>query len=559
MKDNFISCSPALGLRMLTPILHLRYRVTLPSRRESLILIYYHRGRRRTSGNFAREVMIRIHVESSPLSDVAVVGAGPAGAATAFYLATAGYKVLLIDRQRFPRDKVCGDFVGPAALLELERLGITELPQFKKTNVIHYAALHLDGEAIISRAIPEVPTFPNHGRVIPRKILDQWIFKAAIDSGVTAIQGARVLDFARGDDRISLTVEQNGKTSSFTTRLLVGADGSASTIAKLLRGESVPGRDRILSVRAYFDGVKGPADQADLYFSEECFPGYYWLFPTGPRSANVGVGMMLETIPPTNVRLRELLLDLIQKDKALSKRLHRATMKGKVVGWPLTTYNPDAPLVDDRVMLVGDAAGLINPLNGEGIQYALISGRIAADIAADRLAHDDLSAASLAEYTGRIEREIRYDMALSNTIVQLLRNRNLNPIWLRSLSTIVARARLDYRYADIAGGILAGVLPAREALSPRIILGTLEQAGTSIVIETLLTALGGPKKLLEVGVETGRTGIDLVSQSLQRPEELLGWAFGTVSAAFELSSQAFRYSLSNATARLGSLQHDDRA
>src|SRR5207249_503239 len=116
--------------------------------------------------------------------------------------------------------------------------------------------------------------------------------------------------------------------------------------------------DRIIAVRGYYEGVQGSAEQADLYFSGNSFPGYYWLFPTDRGAANVGVGMVLETIPPTSDHLKDLLLELISKDESLRQRLSNAKPASRIAGWPLTTYNPALPLIDDCLMLIGDAAGL---------------------------------------------------------------------------------------------------------------------------------------------------------------------------------------------------------
>ena len=185
-----------------------------------------------------------------------------------------------------------------------------------------------------------------------------------------------------------------------------------------------------MAVRAYFDDVEGPDGQGDIWFRGDTFPGYHWLFPTGGGSANLGVGMLAATYPQSGRNLREMLMRLIDEDASLRHRLRGARMRGRVLGHPLTTYNPRLPLIGDRMMLLGDAAGLINPLNGEGIQYALHSARWAADIAADRLASDRLDAASLAGYQQRVHQSLRTDMALSRLIVQLIRNRNLNHVWL---------------------------------------------------------------------------------------------------------------------------------
>ena len=131
---------------------------------------------------------------------------------------------------------------------------------------------------------------------------------------------------------------------------MIGADGSNSTIAKLVRGQPPSSADRIIAIRGYFKNVDGSPNQADLHFNKESFPGYCWLFPTGKNQANVGVGMVLDTIPSGN-RLKEILNQLIKNDSALHKRLRNAKLVGQIRGWPLTTYNPNQPLVDNRVML----------------------------------------------------------------------------------------------------------------------------------------------------------------------------------------------------------------
>jgi flavin-dependent dehydrogenase len=228
-------------------------------------------------------------------------------------------------------------------------------------------------------------------------------------------------------------------------------------VARTLRPGAPPSQDRIMAVRAYFDDVEGPAGQGDVWFRGDTFPGYHWLFPFGGSSANLGVGMLASTYPKAGRNLREMLMRLIDEDPSVRRRLRGARMRGKVVGHPLTTYNPRLPLIDDRLMLLGDAAGLVNPLNGEGIQYALHSARWAADIAADRLGSDRLDAASLAGYQQRVHQSLRTDMALSRLIVQLIRNRNLNDVWLRALGLIASRAKSDPDYAHHLGCVLTGL------------------------------------------------------------------------------------------------------
>lgn len=304
-----------------------------------------------------------------------------------------------------------------------------------------------------------------------------------------------------------------------------------------------PDASRIIAVRAYYTGDAGPEDQSDLYFASESFPGYYWLFPTGKGEANVGVGMVLETWPPTQDHLRDLMLRLVASDEALHRRLHAATINGKIVGWPLSTYDPSLSLVGDRVLLAGDAAGFINPLNGEGIQYALLSGRWAAEQAAVSLTHDSLDAVDLQPYATRVDRELRYDMAFAGLIVECIRNRHLNTLWLQLLRVIAARARVDHRYADICGAVLAGLIPSHRALTPHIIGRTIDQAIYSGLLATGWTLLQGPKEIL---AQT-RTGTELVRQAAaafaRDPVGLLKWLGGVALQGGELAAEVARHQL----------------
>lgn len=454
--------------------------------------------------------------------DVVVAGAGPAGAALALRLARMGWRVVLVDPQGFPRDKVCGDFVGPAGIAELEELGLAGTGEFRRANRVKRASLFLDGRELITRDIPEVSGLPDHGRVIPRLVLDDWIHRAALAAGAASIRG-RVSGFAVDRDGVSVDLKSGERIRA---RLLVGADGSASTVARLHQPHQNGRQDRIVAVRAYYEGVAGDEDRCDLFFSSESFPGYYWLFPTGGGRANVGVGMVLETLPPTEAKLSSLLEALIEKDAALRERLAGARIEGRIVGWPLSTYNPARRSVGDRVMLLGDAAGLINPLNGEGIQYALESARWAAGVASERLAEDRLAAADLAPYERLVRDRMDYDMALAGLIIQIIRNRGLNPVWLKALEIITHRARHDEAYAEIAGGVLAGLTPARSVIGTTMILGSIRQAAVTLGAGALVGAArhrGGPRGFARDLVQVAR---DMAADNAGRPRDAVAWALG---------------------------------
>jgi menaquinone-9 beta-reductase len=347
----------------------------------------------------------------------------------------------------------------------------------------------------------------------------------------------RVTGYRLEPDHIVVAHQRGSLEQRSKVRLLIGADGSASIISRILRGGPPLRRDRIVAVRAYFEDVEGPQDQADLYFSASTFPGYSWLFPTGGASANVGVGTLMETWPPVKQQLNEVLTGILQSDPAIRFRLGSARMRGKVVGWPLTTFNPNQSIVGDRVILIGDAAGLINPLNGEGIQYALQSARWAAETLGRCLQRDDLEATQLAAYARRVQHELRYDMALARLIVDLISNRTLNPLWLQALRVITQRAAFDKDYAKLAGGILAGIAPARDALSYRILWGTLQHAAIHTGYAFAIHALKGPGQLCKAGTETARTTVSIAVESLLRPTTSLSWGLHCALSAAELAVQ----------------------
>lgn len=467
--------------------------------------------------------------------DVLVAGAGPAGAAAATHIARAGLKVILLDRQKFPRDKVCGDFVGQLALQELEQIGVARFSRFRRTNVIRGAALYLDGEELIRKSSENLDRLPFLGRIIPRLCLDNWIVGAARAAGAELLEGHQIIGFHLRSKWLTATVHGGEGRKIIRTKLLIGADGSTSVVARLLRGRPARPRDRIIAIRAYLEGIDGPSDQADLYFSDEFFPGYCWLFPSGGGTANVGAGVVFETVPPPEEHLRDLLLRRFWSDRALNSRVRHGKIVGKVVGWPLATYNPSMALVGPRCLLVGDAAGLVNPLNGEGIQQALQSARWAAEAAVTCVMKGDFSENGLRSYAQRVERELRFDMAICSFVVQAIRNRILNPLWFEVLKSIVGRARSDHTYAGLAGGILAGIVPAKWAL--RMAVPTAEQFLASAALRAADQLQQNPAALFGSSVHFFLHGLRSGVHVFRNRWELLDWVLQLAWQGLEVVDQ----------------------
>jgi menaquinone-9 beta-reductase len=461
---------------------------------------------------------------SSERFDVVIAGAGPAGAAAACYFARAGFDVALVDERRFPRDKVCGDFVGPRALAELDRLDLSSDPTICEANTIGNAAMYLSGNQLVERRLPSFDGLRGYGLCIPRVKLDAAIARAAVEAGANLIEETRIIGYETDTSGVTVWSRFAKQQRSIRARLLIGADGSASLIARTLRGAPAPKYDRIVAVRAYFDDVRGPADRADLYLGSAVFPGYFWIFPTGAESANVGVGMLLETWPSRRPQLAETLRALIRSDPAIEARLGSSTMRDKIAGWPLVTYNPQLPVAADRVVLLGDAASLINPLNGEGIQYALQSARWCFETMHDGLCLDRLSAAALSPYADRVRGEMQLDMAAARLLVDLIRNRALAPLWLAGVDVIGTRATLDGEYADLFGGVLAGIVPTQEIVAVSFALRTLRQA----------FAMSGRASTPQVF----STAFAMARSLAMNPAAAIGWITQVLRDAFRLTIQA---------------------
>jgi geranylgeranyl reductase family protein len=465
-------------------------------------------------------------------ADIVVAGAGPAGAAAACHLARLGVSVIVLDRATFPRDKVCGDLSGPLAVVELDALGVSQMNGYAETNISRRAALYLDGTELISLSLVDISEVPQSGRVIPRLVLDSLVVDAAKKAGARMMEGCSLAAFSADQDGVTINATGPDDGVTLRARLLIGADGSSSTVARIMRGSLPPRRDRMVAARAYFTGVAGPQDQLDVYIGSGCFPGYCWLFPTGNGQANVGLGFPVGTLPAHEESPALMLRQFMRDDPALAARLGNASLYGRIVGWPLMTYNHQLPIVADRVMLIGDAAGLINPLNGEGIQYALLSGRWAAETIATCLSADDFSQKALAPFASRVDSELGLDMALARLIFHYITNRALSPVWLQGLKIVTARARRDPEYARIVVGIFAGLTPARGSLNVRVAMGTLEQC-----VRTL-SALGGPVRWAELGVDIARMGFNLAADATASPSSFVGWITSMTSCATELISQA---------------------
>lgn len=457
--------------------------------------------------------------------DVLIVGGGPSGSGLAFHLTSKGVRVIVAEAGVFPRDKICGDGVSPIALAELQKMGITKTQKFKKANEIKSVGLFLkNSKAFINLSKPE--NLPFHARIIPRLELDNLIFEAAEGAGATYLQGTRVTGYAIFSQWALVQLKDKRKTFSLKTKLIVGADGSSSTIARKLHQRKPIEDYQLLGLRAYYEHVEGPNDRVDIYFNEDGFPGIFWMFPKGAHGANIGIAMISKTLPFKPPHIKELLVNHIANNPDIKKRIGSGELVGKIDGWPITFYNSQQKITDHRLMLVGEAAGLINPLSGDGIQYALLSSSWASETIEHCLQTDNFSAGSLQGYTQRVNKEIGYDFALSNLLVQFPRNKSFTKVWMQILTVMIERAKEDKDYADIIAGIFEGTYPSYKALTVSFVLKSLKQGGIEIG-KALTYSLQNPAASIDSNLEATQQLFKLLNKLKEHPKEHLDWASTT--------------------------------
>ena len=324
----------------------------------------------------------------SHLYDVAVIGAGPGGSAAAHYLAKSGLDVLLLDKSEFPRDKTCGDGLTPRALHVLDDMGI--LDEVRSAGFqINGLELHARAGNSLRAPIPKHPQYPDHLLIVPRLKLDNIIRLRAIKSGAQFEAPIRVRRLETQADRVRVHTDVAGQP--FAARVVILAIGANM---RLLRELGILKRQpkMILAARAYYEGMAGISDHVEAHFAGVPLPGYGWVFPTSHTAANVGLGFWQTSMPwrrmPASARFA---MDEFLRHPKLQPRLAGAEQLGPIKSYPLRIDFTSAPTHAERILLVGETAGLVSPLTGEGIDFALESGQIAASFLVDAFARGDFA------------------------------------------------------------------------------------------------------------------------------------------------------------------------
>jgi geranylgeranyl reductase family protein len=317
---------------------------------------------------------------ASVRTDVLVVGAGPAGSAAAAWSARSGRDTVLVDAAVCPRDKTCGDGLTPRAIAELDRLGLDDWVRAHTVN--HGLRAHGFGQTLLlpwPSPDPSGAGLPAYGSAVARTELDDHLRTTAMKSGAVGIDGARAVDVRMEGGRVCAVVfETEGETFELGCRRLVVADGVRSPLGKRLGRRWH--RDTVYGVaaRSYVDSAMSDDPWISSHLelrgeSGEILSGYGWIFPLGDGSVNLGVGTLATARRPAEVALRPLMRHYAEQrreDFELSGDLRMPTSAMLPMGGAVSH------VAGPNWALIGDAAACVNPLNGEGIDYGLETGRL---------------------------------------------------------------------------------------------------------------------------------------------------------------------------------------
>lgn len=372
-----------------------------------------------------------------PDPQVLVVGGGPAGSAAAYWLARRGHAVQLVEKKAYPREKTCGDGLTPRAILQLQEMGFDfATEEFHRiTGLRSYAG----DDLMLEMEWPRHSRFPDWGGVIRRRDLDGQVAALVAGQGVTVRERTEARPVIDDGRLVAVDLVADGETERVHAAVVVVADGSLDRFGRALAVTRRKDYPLGLAARGYYASPRSQdrflESQLDLRDpSGASMPGYGWVFPLGDGTVNVGVGLL-----STFKRWKHVNTTRMMDDYAASAPAYWGLAPDSRLSEPkggkLTMSLSKGPLVGENWVVVGDAAGAINPWNGEGISYAYETGRIAAGVISEALGAEDLGI--LARYPRLLEDEYGLYYKMARIFVKLIGN----PPVMRTLAHMGLRNR----------------------------------------------------------------------------------------------------------------------
>lgn len=357
-------------------------------------------------------------------SKVVIIGAGPAGAAAALFLAKNGIPSVVLEKETFPRDKICGDALSGKVVEVIRKLHpawLNELqsgPQFLGSHGVTFVAPNGKALRVPFRSKTDI-TQPAPGFIAKRIDFDSWLMEKMRSEPLITVRENTV---CRKFERIGKSWKLETAGGPICTQLVIAADGAYSSFAKQVGRLETEAEHNCFGLRAYYKNVGGLDHQnfIELHFLKAFLPGYFWIFPLPNGDANVGVGMRADVLASKNINLKKAFENILTESPEMAPRFKHAQLIGGLKAWGLPLGSKKRTISGDNFMLCGDAAMLIDPFTGEGIGNALMSGMLAAEIAVKACQSNDFTARELNGYDQAVYKRLGKEFQLSYRMQQLV-------------------------------------------------------------------------------------------------------------------------------------------
>ncbi len=362
-------------------------------------------------------------------TDVAIIGAGPAGSSASIFLSKAGIAHTIFDKEIFPRDKICGDALSGKSVRILKNMEMDIIKEMENDPSHFLDSWGVRFFAPNGKGVDIPFTANNHkedhapGFIVKRYHFDQFLIDHTNNQYADKRFGYKVNNVDFDANGAIIQYQNNGGTGLCHAKIVIGAGGDRSILSRKTAGHKIDSRHYIAGIRAYYKDVSGfhQKNFIELHFIKEALPGYLWIFPMPGNLANVGLGMLKKDMQNKQVNLKDILKNALAQNKTIKHRFNKAIPVDGIKGWGLPLGSKKRELAGNRFLLVGDAASLIDPFSGEGIGNALLSGKVAAETVRDALKENNFSEQFLSLYTHRIYNELNNELNLSFRLQQLVR------------------------------------------------------------------------------------------------------------------------------------------
>lgn len=393
--------------------------------------------------------------------DVIVIGGGPAGSATALFLADCGYEVILLDQARFPRDKICGEFISPAADSILERLGV--LSAIEALSPVRLSGVSISSNEKTGFAV-QYPSLPGTNRPmtslsLPRMVFDRLLIERVGQKGVIVKEGHKVTDFIVEEEQVVGVRGLDAAKTPFEFRASVVVDAGGRNGISLRRfglKKKNRGSGKV-ALAAHWTTLQPLGKYCAMHISH---PGYTGIASTGPGQVNVVLVVDKKSLKGEN-DLHDFYVRTVLKNQLRRNLLGQAEVEEKVRIVDSLAFSVRPPKIGGLV-LVGDASGFIDPFTGEGIYLSLRSAEIASEVIDLCFKRKDFSRGALAVYEQKRKKEFNKKFLLSKIFQRLI----YNPLLCNRVIQILAK---NPEQAETLVGVIGDYIPADEVVSLRFL------------------------------------------------------------------------------------------